>query len=84
MQPLSFSIRHQERGVLCAQDRNDVLLYSCCHLTEDAGENGGVLCRNKRKQMRPFKSNDLEMLYVFFCLTEHKFASEKRGMPKLR
>lgn len=55
MQPLSFSIRHQERGVLCAQDRNDVLLYSCCHLTEDAGENGGVLCRDKRKQMRPFK-----------------------------
>ena len=55
MKPLSFSIRHQERGVLCAQDRNDVLLYSCCHLTEDAGENGGVLCRDKRKQMRPFK-----------------------------
>ena len=38
-----FSIRHQERGVLCAQDRNDVLLYSCCHLTEDAGENGRML-----------------------------------------
>ena len=41
-------------------------------------------CYSKRKQMRSFKSNDLKMLYVFFCVTEHKFASEKRGMPKLR
>ena len=41
-------------------------------------------CYSKRKQMRSFKSNDLKMLYVFFCVTGHKFASEKRGMPKLR
>ena len=39
--------------------------------------------REIRKQMRSFKSNDLRILYVFFCITEHKFASEKRGMPKL-
>ena len=30
------------------------------------------------------KSNDLKMRYVFFCIIEHIFASEKRGMPKLR
>lgn len=54
------------------------------HRAKNARENGGVLCRDKRKQMRSFKSNDLRMLYVFFCMTEHKFASEKRGMPKLR
>ena len=49
------------------------------HRAKNARENRGVLCRDKRKQMRPLK-----MLYVFFCMTEHKFASEKRGMPKLR
>ena len=38
-----FFIRHQKRGVLCAQDSNDVLLYSCCHSTGDAGENGRML-----------------------------------------
>ena len=36
------------------------------------------------KIKRSFKSNDLRILYVFFCVTEHKFASEKHGMPKLR
>ena len=54
------------------------------HRAKNARENGGVLCRDKRKQMRSFKSNDLEMIYVFCYVTEHKFASEKRGMPKLR
>ena len=36
------------------------------------------------KRKRSFKSNDLQMIYVFCYVTEHKFASEKRGMPKLR
>lgn len=54
------------------------------HRAKNARENGGVLCRDKRKQMRSFKSNDLEIMYVFFCMPEHNFASEKRGMPKLR
>ena len=54
------------------------------HRAKNARENRGVLCRDKRKQMRPFKSNDLKMRYVFFCIIEHIFASEKRGMPKLR
>ena len=57
---------------------------STLHRAKNARENGGVLCRDKRKQMRSFKSNNLEIIYVFFCITEHKFASEKRGMPKLR
>lgn len=57
---------------------------STLHRAKNARENGGVLCRDKRKQMRSFKSNDLEIIYVFFGITEHKFASEKRGMPKLR
>ena len=50
-----FFIRHQERGVLCAQGRNDVSLYSCCHSTGDAGENGRMLKGDKSKQMRSFK-----------------------------
>lgn len=57
---------------------------STLHRAKNTRENGRVLCRDKRKQMRSFKSNDLEIIYVFFCITEHKFASEKRGMPKLR
>ena len=38
------------------------------HRAKNARENGGVLCRDKRKQMRSFKSNDLRILFVFFCM----------------
>lgn len=41
---------------------------STLHRAKNARENGGVLCRDKRKQMRSFKSNDLRILYVFFCM----------------
>ena len=52
------------------------------HRAKNARENGGVLCRDKRKQMvvqieRP-QNSVCVLLYE-----EHKFASEKRGMPKL-
>ena len=53
------------------------------HRAKNARENGGVLSRDKRKQIRPFKIERPQNYLCVLLYEEHKFASEKRGMPKL-
>lgn len=51
---------------------------------KNARENRGVLCRDKRKQMRPFKIERPQNAVCVLLYDRTQFASEKRGMPKLR
>lgn len=51
---------------------------------KNARENRGVLCRDKRKQMRPFKIERPQNAVCVLLYDRTQFANEKRGMPKLR
>ena len=53
------------------------------HRAKNTRENGRMLCRDKRKQIRPFKIERPQNYLCVLLYEEHKFASEKRGMPKL-
>ena len=56
---------------------------STLHRAKNTRENGRMLCRDKRKQIRPFKIERPQNYLCVLLYEEHKFASEKRGMPKL-